>query len=358
MRTWQGGGVKLVSPQHGRTNFMKIATRAACLRTTILLGLLGVFVLCCWLFMIRMPGTSYQGPWTPLSAEERALEQELRDAVELLGGKIGDRNLVAYEQLKAAVDYIERRLGQAGYAVRRQRFEAGGKECFNLEAERTGTRRADEIVVVGAHYDSVQGCPGANDNASGVAAVLALAGRFAKAEVERTLRFVAFVNEEPPYFQTAQMGSLVYARECRQRGDRIVAMLSLETIGYYTDQAGSQRYPFPIGLFYPSTGNFIAFVGDTGSSELVRRCVESFRRQAKFPSEGGALPTFLPGVGWSDHWAFWQAGYPAIMVTDTAPFRYAHYHEREDTPDKLAYYRLARVVAGLEKVIAELTIEP
>ena len=198
--------------------------------------------------------------------------------------------------------------------------------------------------------------PGANDNGSGPAALLELARAFAGARPARTLRFVAFVNEEPPHFQTDAMGSLVYARGCRERGERVVAMLSLETIGYYTDAPGSQNYPFPLGLFYPSEGNFLGFVGNTASEQLVFDAIGSFRRHTRVPSEGGVLDERLPGIGWSDHWSFWQMGYPAIEITDTAPFRYAHYHEATDTPDKLDYDGFARVVVGLERVIADLAI--
>jgi hypothetical protein len=169
------------------------------------------------------------------------------------------------------------------------------------------------------------------------------------------LRFVAFVNEEPPYFVSEQMGSLVYAKRCKARGDQISAMISLETIGYFSDAQRSQTYPSAVlGAVYPTTGNFIGFVGNFGSRALVRRAVALFRQEAKLPSEGAALPSFVPGAGWSDHWAFWQCGYPAIMVTDTAPFRYPYYHEAADTPDKLDYDRFALVVSGLEKTIAEL----
>jgi Zn-dependent M28 family amino/carboxypeptidase len=184
--------------------------------------------------------------------------------------------------------------------------------------------------------------------------VLALAKSPALQKPERTLRFVAFVNEEPPFFQTEGMGSTVYAKRCRDRGEKVVAMLSLETIGYYSDDEGSQKYPFPLGLFYPSRGNFIAFVGNTSNARLVRRCIKTFRAKVRFPSEGGAVPGSLPGIGWSDHWSFWEAGYPAIEITDTAPFRYPHYHEETDTPDKLDYERMARVVNGLEEVILDL----
>ena len=297
---------------------------------------------------------SHRGPLPPLSPAERALHDALARDVQQLAADIGERNVFVARKLRAAADYLESTLANAGYKVQRHGFDVSGELCHNLEAELPGQTQRHEIIVVGAHYDSVSGSPGANDNASGVAALLALARAFAGHETGRTLRFVAFVNEEPPFFQAAQMGSLVYAQACRQRGDNIVAMLSLETIGYYATTDGSQKYPFPLGWFYPRRGDFIAFVGDTAHAELVRQCVASFRRQAQFPSEGGALPGWLPGIGWSDHWAFWQAGYAALMATDTAPFRYPYYHTPEDTPDKLDFERMARVVAGLQKVIEEL----
>ena len=196
--------------------------------------------------------------------------------------------------------------------------------------------------------------PAANDNGTGVAALLVLARRLKGSSLKRTVRFVAFANEEPPHFQTDAMGSLVYARACKTAGDNVVAMLSLETMGYFSDDAGSQAYPFPLSVFYPDVGNFIGFVGDLSSRALVHEVIGLFRRGVDFPSEGAALPASIPGVGWSDHWSFWQVGFPAVMITDTAPFRYPHYHTPEDTPDKVDFARLAHVVVGLDGVIVKL----
>ncbi len=290
----------------------------------------------------------------PLSEQERMLRDALRQDVEKLAGEIGERNLGLYRGLAAAADYLEVSFTKTGSEVHRQEYEVAGMTCANIEVEIPGSDQAGEIVIVGAHYDSVDGSPGANDNATGVAAVLALNRLLAERKASRTLRFVAFANEEPPFFQSSHMGSLVYARHCRRRGEKVVAMLSLETIGYYSDHEGSQHYPFPFGIFYPSTGNFIGFVGNTLSRRLVRDLVASFRRHAKYPSQGGALPGFIPGIGFSDHWAFWQQGYPAAMVTDTAPFRYPYYHTASDTPEKVQYDRMARVVAGLAGVITDI----
>jgi Zn-dependent M28 family amino/carboxypeptidase len=247
-------------------------------------------------------------------------------------------------------------LSAAGYRTATDQFQTSGTSVCNIEAELQGTSHPDEIIVVGGHYDSVRGCPGANDNATGTAAVLEIARACAPRRFPRTVRFVGFVNEEPPFFQTDGMGSLRYARRARQRDDNIVGMLSLETIGYYSDAKGSQRYPVPAAfhLFYPSAGNFIGFVANLASRHLLRRTVCEFRRSTAFPCEAAALPEAIPGVGWSDHWAFWQVGYPGVMVTDTAPYRYPWYHTPDDTPEKIDYERMARVVAGLELMLADL----
>lgn len=304
--------------------------------------------------MIAMPGKSYSGPLPALSPEESELEARLKVHVSFLAEKIGERNVIAYQALQNASQYIEDFLKGQGYEVKSQEYTTQGKKVRNLVAEIPGGSRASEIVVIGAHYDTVYDCPGADDNGSGVAGLLELARRLKSAHPSRTLRFVAFVNEEPPWFQTEHMGSMVYSRRAKEQHENIVAAISLETIGMYSDAEGSQHYPSGLGLFYPTKGNFIGFVGNLSSRKLVREVVRSFRAGSKFPSEGTATPESIPGVGWSDHWSFWQENYPAIMVTDTAPFRNRNYHRPTDTADTLNYERMARVVNGLEKVVREL----
>ena len=220
--------------------------------------------------------------------------------------------------------------------------------------EISGTASPGDIVIIGAHYDTVPGCAGANDNTTGVAAVLELARLLSTRITDRTVRLVAFVNEEPPFFRTDLMGSRVYARRCRERDDNVVAMLSLETIGFYADEPGSQKYPFPFSFFYPDTGNFVGFVGNLGSRSLTRRAIRAFRESTQLPSEGLAAPAWIPGIGWSDQWSFWQEGYPGVMITDTAPFRYPYYHTPQDTPDRIDYDRFARVVMGVSRVVEVL----
>jgi len=284
-------------------------------------------------YMLAMPGRSYRGA-LEFTAEERALAERLHAHVAALAASERNRDL------DRPARYIAAQLG----AVREQPFESGGRTVRNIE---TGAG----AVIIGAHYDSVPGSPGADDNASGVAVLLELA------HMGLPARFVAFANEEMPYFQSGEMGSLAYAARAAEADDRIGAMLSLEMLGYYRDDAGSQQYPPPLSWFYPDRGDFIAFVGDIGSRALVRRAIGAFRRSARFPSEGVAAPAALPGVTWSDHWSFREHDYLAIMVTDTAFYRYPHYHLPSDTPEKLDYLRMARVTLGLAAVIKELANE-
>jgi hypothetical protein len=322
--------------------------------TLVWILLAGLAVMAAAWWMTAMPGRSHAGPLPPLSDAESELRQRLEGHVRTLAGEIGERNVWRPEKLAYAARYIEERVRGMGHQPAREVFSAAAVDVWNIVVERRGVTRPEEIVVVGAHYDSVMGSPGANDNATGVAALLEIARSLVHQQPSRTVRCAFFVNEEPPFYLTGEMGSLHHTRGARQRGEKIVAMLSLETIGYYTDEGRSQHYPFPFALFYPAKGNFVGFVGNLGSRSLVRKAVASFRSSAAFPSEGVAAPGWIPGIGWSDHWSFWEQGYPAVMVTDTALFRYGPYHTSEDTPDKVGYDRLARVVAGLQGVVGAL----
>jgi Zn-dependent M28 family amino/carboxypeptidase len=276
----------------------------------------------------------------------------LGEHVETLAGRIGERNVWRYAALQRAAAYITEDFRSSGYMPAVQEYEVQSVRVQNIEAVLAGSTEPTQAVVIGAHYDTVPGCPGANDNGTGIAAVLELARRFAGRRRRRTIRFAAFVNEEPPFFQTAAMGSWVYANEAKRRGDRITGMMSLETMGYYSDQPNTQTYPIaPLALLYPNTGNFIGFVSNIGSARLLRKAQRAFKARTSFPVRGGAVPAAIPGIGWSDHWSFWQAGYPAIMVTDTAPYRYPWYHTPHDTPDKICLNHLAEVVDGLEHVV-------
>lgn len=280
--------------------------------------------------------------------------QQLRPHVEELAGTIGEHNIFHPEALQAAEDYISEQWRQQGYPVRRQSYRVKGIECSNLEVTCSGTSPGDEIILLGAHYDSVWGSPGANDNGSGVAALLELSRRFRDTPPPFTLRLVAFVNEEPPFFTWGQMGSMLYAEEARLRKDPIRCMISLETIGYYSMQPGSQRYPPGLRHFYPDTGHFIAFVSNLGSRREMQRCVRTFAAVSNFPVESLSAPALIPGVSWSDHQSFWRHGFKAFMITDTALYRYPYYHTAEDTPDKLDYLSFAKMTNGLFLMLSAL----
>jgi Zn-dependent M28 family amino/carboxypeptidase len=311
-----------------------------------------------WLWrMTQMPLRPFEGPLPALSAPQAELAGRLADHVKYLSATIGERNVDPVGSLQSTIDYLRKNLVDAGYAAREQTYNLRGDAVSNVEAELVGTSSTEGIVVVGAHYDTVEGTVGADDNASGVAATLELARLLRTSKLRRTIRFVFFVNEEPPYFQTDEMGSLVYAQKLRRDAVPVSAMISLEMLGFYSDAAGSQKYPPPLSLFYPNRGDFIGFVGNSESRCLVRKATRMFRESASFPSEGLAAPGSWPGVGWSDHWSFWQQGYPAIMVTDTALFRNPYYHSHRDTADRLDFGRMARVVDGVGKVIVSLANE-
>jgi Zn-dependent M28 family amino/carboxypeptidase len=265
------------------------------------------------------------------------LARRLRAHVETIAAR--ERNT----DLETPARYIERELGPD---ARRQPYPSAGRTVSNIEI-------GDGPIVVGAHYDTVPGSPGADDNASGVAALIELS-RILSLE---KIKFVAFANEELPYSHGEEMGSFVHAKRARERGERVSAMFSLEMLGCYSDAPGSQRYPPVIGWFYPDRANFIAFVGDLGARRLVKRAHALFRRHSDFPSQSLAAPAFVPGITRSDHWSFRRHGFPAMMVTDTAFNRYPHYHRATDTPEKLDYERMARVTLGLAGMLRELASE-
>jgi len=304
-----------------------------------------------------MPGRSHSGPLPDLTGNLVTLRENLRFHVLALCN-LGERNRNEPQALIGAEAYITAAFNQAGYVVRRHEFDCQGMAMANLEVERKGTKSPDRIIVIGAHYDTVYSSPGADDNASGIAALLELARLLSTDPPACSVRFVAFANEEHPGGPDTDMGSYHYAQRCNEGKENLVGMLSLEMLGYYSSTPGSQRYPEPFSYFYPSVGNFIGFVGNAFSRTLVRNCVESFRRHASFPCEGVAAPDSVKDISRSDHWSFWQFGYPALMVTDTSNFRNPHYHSAQDLPETLDYDALARVTSGLAKVPEELSSNP
>lgn len=285
------------------------------------------------------------------------LAERMRQHVRAVASE--EHNTGTPAQLERAAVYIETELKRAGYQPARQEYTAGGQRVRNIEVAVSNVargKRPERIFIVGAHYDSAPGAPGANDNGSGTAAVLELA-RLLKTMQPRAgteVRFVFFVNEEPPYFMGSDMGSRRHAAEMKRQGMPVEAALVLETMGYYTDAPDSQKLPPGLEGRYPSTGNFIAFVGTLESSKLVRDALAAFRAASDFPAHGLAAPAHTTGVTLSDHSSYNRHGYPALMITDTAFMRYPYYHTEQDTPDKLDYASMARVVTGLSRTIVAL----
>ncbi len=281
--------------------------------------------------------------WSP----DQAMVQNLKSHVVTLAQEIGERNSQKPENYRKAQEYLVHTLESYGYQVNLQAYPVADGEAANIWTVRPGS---PEILVMGAHYDSFPGTPGADDNASGCAALLEL-GRLLKEQAGGpTVHLVFFANEEPPYFQTEAMGSLVYARASRESGLELLGMISLESLGFYSDDDQSQNFP-PGITGYPETGNFVGFVSNLESKPFMERCLSAFVAADTLPAEGLAAPSAIQGVGWSDHWSFWQVGYNALMITDTAPFRNPPYHRSSDTPETLDYVRLAAVVEGVFQVV-------
>jgi Zn-dependent M28 family amino/carboxypeptidase len=278
--------------------------------------------------------------------------ERLRQVVTRLG-EIGPRNIYHYTALQEASEFCSTCLRDVGCEPVTQSYEARGKTFANISAEVPGGMSNREIVVVGAHYDSHKNSPGANDNGSALAVLFEVARVFAKLPQHRTLRLVAFTNEESPFTRTKDMGSRVYAKNCRERGDNIVAMLCLETLGCYSERPGTQRMSFG-GWLLPREGNFLALVGNRRSKSLLAQATEVISTETDVRHRAVTLPTHFPGAWSSDHWSFWREGYPAIMATDTAPLRYRHYHSVEDTPDKVEFEWLTRVTDAIVRVVRSL----
>ena len=265
---------------------------------------------------------------------------------------IGERHYEQPESLEKTAQYIEQAFDNCGLELS---FQSYGRLPFrNVVAEITGTTTPNDIIIVGAHYDTVWLSPGADDNASGVAALLELACLLAKDRHDRTLRFVAFANEEQPFADTEDMGSQVYVQSLRAQEENVMAMYSLEMLGYYSDKPNSQNYPAPLRWFYPDTASFVAFVSNVRSSLLLLKSIRRFRHHSNIHAEGLIMPErLMPDIRRSDHASFWDAGYPALMVTDTSFYRNSNYHTVGDVARTLDYTKMAAVVAGLRGMLAE-----
>ncbi len=280
------------------------------------------------------------------------IEANLRKHVDCLAGLIGPRTLAKPKTIQATLGYLEGQWHAMGYTVQRETYDALGEQATNLIVERPGTSRADEIILLGAHYDTVATTPGADDNASAVAVLLEVSRLLQPYKGKRTVRFVAFACEEPPYFNYNAMGSQHHARQSRERGDKILGMLCLEMVGYFSTVPGSQAIPpaIPRWLrrFFPQRGNFLAAVGNLASWKLCWSFRRGFKRGSQqMPLFSICLPEKINEIRRSDNSSFWDQGYPALMLTDTSFLRNPHYHLETDTPETLDYVRMTQVTLGV-----------
>lgn len=286
------------------------------------------------------------------------LADRLRQHVTRLAGLIGSRHLGRPGSIDATLAILERELPTDGEVLRHETYAVGKQTATNLVLERRGSKKPDEVVILGAHYDTVPETPGADDNASAVAVLVEVARLLVGARLRRTVRFVAFACEEPPHFYTQTMGSEVYARGCRERGERIVGMLCLEMVGYYATGDGSQQTPTEIPRWLrwllPRRGDFLAAVGNLKSARLCWSFRRGFKRVTRFPLFSIVLPERVHSIRLSDNSSFWDHGYPALMLTDTSFLRNPNYHRATDTPETLDYARMAEVSVGVAGAVRHI----
>jgi hypothetical protein len=291
----------------------------------------------------------------PFASEISADASRLRSDVEALTGLPGFRCFERPHDLDRAAEWVKSSLEESGLPVEQQDFAVGGRWFKNFIAS-YGPEGAP-ILVVGAHYDVCGEQPGADDNASAVAGALEIARLLARhrPEVSHRIELALWPLEEPPNFRTENMGSAVHARSLAEREADVRGMICLEMLGYFSDEPGSQSYPAPgMGLVYPSVGNFISVVGNGGSWRFTRQVKERMAGATKHPVRSINAPAAVPGVDFSDHLNFWEHGWNAVMITDTAFFRNPHYHLASDTAETLDYERMAQVVTGVYAAMTTL----
>lgn len=281
------------------------------------------------------------------------IKDNVIETVRFLSGTIGQRSWKDLDKLAASADFIEKRFQENGCATEQQHFPFRNNTYANIITEITGTDPAcQEILVVGAHYDSCEGTPGADDNASGVAGLLELARLTREKPLKRTVRYAAFCLEEPPAYMTKHMGSYVHAESLQKEGAKVFGMISLEMLGYYSDEKGTQYYPSSLFKpFFPGIGNFIAFVGNFSSRNFSNTVKSAFTSVSSFPVQSLNGFSIVPGVDFSDHRNYWKFGYSGFMVTDTAFYRNPNYHACSDLPDTLDYDRIATLTKDLYETL-------
>ena len=297
-------------------------------------------------------------PSETMPSEEANIERNLRLHVDRLAGLIGPRAFSRAGSIEATLGYLRGQWNAMEWDIESETYDAIGHEATNLVIEKSGTSLPDQIVLLGAHYDTVSGTPGADDNASAVAVMLEVSRLLRHHASRRTARYVAFACEEPPYFHHDAMGSQQHARAARERNESIVGMLCLEMVGYFRDGKGSQRVPETIPRWlhwaFPNRGNFLAAVGNLASSRLCWKFRRGFKRGTRLPLFSIALPEHIREIRLSDNSSFWDQKYPALMLTDTSFLRNPNYHMETDTPETLDYSRMTQVTLGVAAAMKKL----
>jgi Zn-dependent M28 family amino/carboxypeptidase len=259
------------------------------------------------------------------------------------------------ENLEKTARYIETFYQSLGLAVERESYRYRDMTVANVVTSVDFSANPSRRYLLGAHYDTVGGTVGADDNASAVAVQLETARELQELRATRQLdvevKLVSFTLEEPPVFGTRAMGSRVHARNAKKRGEKIDGMICLEMVGYTCSKPGCQDYPFPLMFMdYPKEGTFIGIVGNLGSRGLTNGLCDAFQKNEKLPAVKLTVPLggwVMPTVRLSDHASFWDEGYRAVMVTDSAFYRNPHYHQHSDTIDKLDFRFMAELVRSL-----------
>lgn len=309
-----------------------------------------VVLLCILLFWIRNPVFFTKTDITVASSRDR-LYRDVKFMTEINP----PRNYANTPSLNQVADYIRKEFDKLGEQVELQKYQVGDIEYKNIICS-FGTQHEQRIIVA-AHYDVCDDQPGADDNASGVAGVLEVARLIheLKPKLKYRIDLVAYSLEEPPHFRTQYMGSYVHAKSLADAKANIKAMICLEMIGYYSDKPNSQQFPVEaLKNLYPSTGNFIAVVGNMTEVGLVRNVKTSMQKASAVPVYSINAPDNIPGIDFSDHQNFWKFGFPAVMITDTAFFRNPNYHKRTDTIDTLDFGKMSEVVKCIYNAVINL----
>lgn len=316
--------------------------------------LLLVLILFFWYSLLKIRFREADRRDLPVLSDDTGVKK-LFAHVQHLSVQIGSRSVYEYSNIKKTETYIKSVLEELGLGYSTQEFRYRNNLFSNIIVSIPGREEPDDIFIIGAHYDTVSGTPGADDNGSGVAVLLEVCRLLNTQELSRTLRLIFFVLEEPPAFRTASMGSYVYAKQARLDKENIYGMISLEMVGFFSNKKGAQSFPAPfMSLFYSNVPDFIGVVGNFKSRQLVKKISESIKRGSAIPIESLATFRFLPGIDWSDHGSFWKMGYPAVMITDTSFYRNPNYHKGSDTINTLDFLKMAEVVRGLIQVVRDL----